>query len=248
MWTRANDNPFILPIVDESGNTAILQFANPNDRVTKNGKSEHKVIDKLSNSSDNISKLAVIHIDEIVSVSDENLPYFTSDNNHQWLDANGWLHRNANVINQKNGNIYNLTIDIAKTADGRTILYATDGKIKKVGSVQVNSLKIKVSGQDSNFFDSVPQSDENVNTQFSVSEDSEGEQPSSVGTPLRDLALAPTQEDIAPVAKNATTSFEAPIDAVKETTEENSVAENIAPVVEAITPMTEEEANVLISR
>lgn len=44
----------------------------------------------------------------------------------------------------------------------------------------------------------------------------EGEQPSSVGTPLRDLALAPTQEDI-------------------------------APVVEAITPMTEEEANALIA-
>ena len=41
-----------------------------------------------------------------------------------------------NVINQKNGNIYNLTVDIAKTADGRTILYATDGKIKKVTLIE----------------------------------------------------------------------------------------------------------------
>lgn len=192
---RATDNPFILPIVDESGNTTILQFAKPNERVTKNGKSEHKVIDKLSSSSDNISKLAVIHIDEIVSVSEENLPYFTSENKHQWLDENGWLHRNANVINQKNGNIYNVIIDIAKTADGRTILYATDGKIKKVGSVQVNSLKIKGSGQDSNFFGSVPQSEENVNTSAEKTSKELAKAKLSVSTDSNENNLTPEQQE-----------------------------------------------------
>ena len=165
---RASTNPFILPITDENGNTTILQFASPNDRVTKDGASNHKVLDKLTSSPDNISKLAVVHIDEIVSVSEENSPYYTNENNHQWLDKNGWLHRNANVINQKNGNIYNLTVDIAKAADGRTILYATEGKIKKVGSVQVNSLKIKGSGLNSNFSNKVAQNGSDVKPSLSA--------------------------------------------------------------------------------
>ncbi|MBO5319477.1 MAG: hypothetical protein J6B01_06705 [Ruminococcus sp.] len=172
---RSSKDPFIMPIVDENGNTTILQFANPKDRVRKNGGSDHNVLNELSSTSDNISKLAVVHIDEIVSVSEENSPYYTNENNHQWLDKNGWLHRNANVINRMNGNIYNLTIDIAKAADGRTILYATDGKIKKVGNVNVNSLKIKGSRQNSDFDGIIPQQDSNVNKQFSIS-DSDGNQ------------------------------------------------------------------------
>ena len=120
-------------------------------------------------STDNISKLAVIHNDEIISVSEENNPYYTTGNEHQWLDKNGWLHRKANVINSRNGNIYNLTVDIAKAKDGRTILYATNGKIKKVGNVQVGSLKIKGPGQNSNT-DIIPQTPEKVNRKNSISE------------------------------------------------------------------------------
>lgn len=159
---RSDSDPFILPVADESGNIQQLQFANVHDRVTKNGKSNHKVLDKLSSGPDNISKLAVVHIDEIVEVSDSDTPYHTTDNNHQWLDQNGWLHRTANVINAKNGNIYNLTLDIAKAQDGRHILYATNGNIKKVGNVQVNSLKIKGSGQNSNSTNNLSQTDTTV--------------------------------------------------------------------------------------
>ena len=167
---RAENNPFILPITDESGNTTLLQFASPKDRVKKDGSANpHKVLNELSSTSDNISKLAVVHIDEIVSVSEENSPYYTNENNHQWLDKNGWLHRNANVINQKNGNIYNLTVDIAKAADGRTILYATNGKINKVGNVNVNSLKIKGSRQNSNFDPNVAQNGNGVKHSLSDS-------------------------------------------------------------------------------
>lgn len=162
---RTASDPFILPIYDENGNETILQFARPNERVKKDDGTNHKVNDELASTSDNLSKLAVIHIDEIVTVSDENVPYFTEGGKHQWLDKNGWLHRNANVINKKNGNIYNVTIDIAKAADGRTILYATDGKIKKVGNVEVNSLKIKGSRQNSNYNGSIPQNGGNVKGQ-----------------------------------------------------------------------------------
>lgn len=218
---RAADNPFILPISDEGGDIVLLQFANPKDRITKDGASNHKVLDKLSSSSDNISKLAVIHIDEIVSVSEKNTPYFTNENNHQWLDQNGWLHRNANVINQKNGNIYNLTVDLAKTADGRTILYATDGKIKKVGNVQVNSLKIKGSGQNSNFNDSVSEKFENVNRGSSSNDikTSLGEDLAPVGNYSvygKDIALETAaqeaDEDIAPLQERYAAKTQQAID------------------------------------
>jgi hypothetical protein len=206
---RASTNPLIMPIVDENGNTTLLQFASPKETVRKNGGSKHNVLDELSRTSDNISKLAVIHIDEIVSVSEENSPYFTQGNEHGWMDKNGWLHRNANVINQKNGNIYNLTVDIAKTADGRTILYATKGKIKKVGTVKVNSLKIKGSRQNSNFSDILPQKEDSVKG-YSLS--AEDETPIKRGNlnikgedvllevPIRDdISKAETTEDIAPI-------------------------------------------------
>ncbi len=161
---RATENPVIMPIKDENGNTTLLQFANPNERVSKNGGLKHKVLNELSATNDNISKLAVVHIDEIVSVSNESSPYHTDENTHDWLDKNGWLHRNADVINSRNGNIYNLTFDIGKSADGRTILYAVNGKIKKVGNANVNSLKIKGSRQNSNYVNSIPQNPSNVNS------------------------------------------------------------------------------------
>lgn len=163
---RAANDPAILPIVDENGETTVLEFAKPDERVTKTDHTNHRVLNKFLKNNDNISKLAVIHIDEIVSVSEENSPYYTNEHNHQWMDEHGWLHRNANVINSKNGNIYNITLDIAKTADGRTILYATDGKTKKVGNANVNSLNIKGSKQNSNFSYSLSQDAPGVKNSF----------------------------------------------------------------------------------
>ncbi len=173
--SRSTSNPIIWQIKDENGELELLQFAKPNERTRKNGGSEHKVLDKLSSTSDNISKLAVIHIDEIVSESDENSPYYSSENNHGWLDKKGWLHRNVNVINAKNGAVYNIILDIAKTNDGRLILYATDGKIRKVGNVNVNSLKIKGSRQNSNLKTILSKDTQNVNTKFSIPSSTETE-------------------------------------------------------------------------
>lgn len=222
--SRSANNPVIMLITDENGEPVVLQFAKPNERVTKDGKSNHKVIDKLWSTSDNMSKLAVVHIDEVITTSEENLPYHTEENNHQWLDENGWLHRNANVINQRNGNIYNLKIDIAKTADGRNILYATDGKINRVGNVNVDSLKIKGLRQNSNSEIIVAEEEQKV--KHSVS-DSSGRQLSkgqreyfkasgnaqySLGADIapignynvrgKDIALGPIREDVAPVQQS----------------------------------------------
>ena len=65
----------------------------------------------------------------------------------------------------KNGGVkYNLTFDIAKASDGRTILYTTKGKIKKVGNAEVHSLKIRGAEQNSNFDESITDESENVKT------------------------------------------------------------------------------------
>ena len=79
-------------------------------------------------------------------------------------DGTEKVNRNANVVNKKNGTIYNLMFDIAKSEDGRTILYATDGKIERVGHAEVNSLKIKGSGQESDSTDTLSQKNGAVNT------------------------------------------------------------------------------------
>ncbi len=167
VYNRSENNPFIMTVADEKGKTQVIEFAKKGERASKNGGKEHLVLNELIRADDNISKLSTVHIDEVIEVSEENNPYYSSENSHGWLDANGWLHRNANVINAKNGNIYNITVDIAKTADGRTILYATKGKIKKVGQTKVNSLKLKGSTSHSNFKDSVVQNGANVNTEKS---------------------------------------------------------------------------------
>ena len=161
---RSENEPFILQIADENSNKQDLTFAKKSDQVQKNGGSKHKALSKIYQSSDNISKLSTIHIDEIIEVSEENNPYYTSENSHGWFDKNGWLHRNANVINAKTGAIYNVTVDIAKTADGRTVLYATQGKIKRVGQAKVSSLVIRGSSPHSNSKGSISHSTEKSNS------------------------------------------------------------------------------------
>lgn len=89
----------------------------------------------------------------------------------------------------------------------------------------------------------------NEDERFSLSK--EGEQPSTIGTPLKDLAL---EQDIAPVKETAPTRVEIPNKAKNTNVGTVAKVDDIAPIVETtvkapmpneITPMTEEEANAL---
>jgi len=66
---RSENNPVIMPVFDEKGHEQVLTFAKKNDRISKNGNS-NRVINELYKTNDNISKLSVIHIDEIVEISE----------------------------------------------------------------------------------------------------------------------------------------------------------------------------------
>lgn len=185
---RVGRSTFIMPVLDENGEIQNLEFARPEDRVRKNDSKEHSVISELYQTSDNISKLAAIHVDEVVEVSGEKEPYYTGPDGHGWLDENGWLHRTAYVINSKNGNIYQITMDIAKARDGRVILYALNGKTKKVGTAKVNSLKLRGSTQRTNFEDRVSRDDEKVKYSFSEEVDQiEDEHEMAFDALLRDV-------------------------------------------------------------
>lgn len=155
---RISRDTTIMPVFDEKGNKQILQFAKSNERVNN-----HPVNGELYMSKDNVSKLSVVHIDEIIEVSKEKTPYFSDSQGHGWLDEKGWLHRKAYVANTKNGGIYEISIDIAKTRDGRTILYSLSGKTKRIGDAEVSSLvKQAALSKNSYSVSSISNPDENV--------------------------------------------------------------------------------------
>ncbi len=110
-----------LAIYDENWYTETVKIARYQDRVTKTGaKNSHRVIDDLArNQGDNIKNLAVAHIPELLVVSTYDKGNL--DNNHQWLDQNGWTHRKAYLCD-KAGKIYEATLNIAEGRD-RRILY-----------------------------------------------------------------------------------------------------------------------------
>ena len=56
------------------------------------------------------------------------------------------MHRSTYVINAKNGEIYEVTIDIAKAEDGRLIAYAIKRNKEKIGNVALGSITKKVNG------------------------------------------------------------------------------------------------------
>ena len=149
---------------DENGKEEIIEFAKPNERVTKNGaNNSHKVIDKLSRKSDRNSKLVIVHSDEVINISEKQNE--NAEHSHQWLDENGWEFRNAFVMD-KYGKIYSVTLNIAKFKDGRNILYDIN-KINEVGyGVVLSNAKGKRSSHiNPNFVtSSISQSENNVNT------------------------------------------------------------------------------------
>lgn len=149
---------------DENGKEEIIEFAKPNERVTKNGaNNSHKVIDKLSRKSDRNSKLVIVHSDEVINISEKQNE--NAEHSHQWLDENGWEYRNA-IVMDKYGKLYSVTLNIAKSKDGRNILYDIN-KINEVGyGVVLSNAKGKRSSHiNPNFINnSISQSENNVNT------------------------------------------------------------------------------------
>ena len=128
-----------IPVLDEYGNEEIIEFAKPRDRVTKEGKiKSRRAIDKLKTKRDNNSKLVIVNLEEIIPVS--TFDGKSDENTHQWLDEKGWEYRTAYVL-MKDARLYSVTLNIAKTKDGRNVLYDVNRiyKIKEIGQASLLS-------------------------------------------------------------------------------------------------------------
>lgn len=156
---------------DENGNEEVISFAEKNERITKDGSNnQRKVIDKLVRKNGMNEQLAVAHAVELISAS-EKIDLFSNENNHQWLDKNGWEYRIVYIQNRKNKKVYSAILNIANTKDGRKILYDIN-KITEVKDAVGASVPLK-SGMGaartitSAIDESIPKSNDDVNKNFS---------------------------------------------------------------------------------
>lgn len=174
------------------GSAEVISFAKANERVTKDGaNNSHKVIDKLARAKGNINSLGIVHIDELMQTAmtyEEN-----KEHSHQWLDENGWERRRA-YMQDKNGSIYETTLNIAKTRDGRNILYALS-QTKKVDDGEVSSASKEegLAHKQSTFDSIVPQGETSVNSNYMQNE---GENTANAKTETSQQSSSATAEEI----------------------------------------------------
>lgn len=124
--------------VYNDGKPELIYLAKKNERAKKDGSGNaNRVIDKLARhrSNDNIRQLSIIHINELAETSNYSME--SKENSHQWLDENGWEFRTA-YAKDKSGRIYEMSLNIGKSRDGRKILYDINN-IKEIDSGDVAS-------------------------------------------------------------------------------------------------------------
>ena len=163
---------------DEAGNAETVYLARENDRVKKDGaKNSHKVIDKLARyKGDNIRALATVHLPEaLVTSKNETSTY---EHSHKWMDEKGWIYRTA-YLQDRNGNIYEATLNIADGRDRRILYDITnirkiDTKKEATGGVVSSTETGRDSHTNGNFQHSIIEEENNVKQRFSVEKDSAG--------------------------------------------------------------------------
>ena len=125
-------------IHNEDGSVEEICFARTNERVRKdNANNSHKVINKLALSNNNIRNLCILQIYDVLKLSF--IIGYSNQHTHQWLDEYGWEYRKV-FLRDKYNNVWEAVLNIAKTHNGRCILYDIN-KIKKVEQAIVSSFK-----------------------------------------------------------------------------------------------------------
>ena len=115
------------PVEDIHGNMIVVEFAGEKERVHKDGANGgHPALGEFLSEKDGLTKIAILNVKELMQNSTPDVPY--EDHQHKWLDEGGWHNRTAYMLYKDA--IYPVHLRIAKTDDGRYILYAIK-KIKK---------------------------------------------------------------------------------------------------------------------
>lgn len=162
---------------DGNGNEVDIQISEPNARFkNRSGKSKPVNKDLTTKYIGNETKQeAVVLVDELIEAANfdkSKAPEYS----HGWLDNNGknnWDYWTT-FVQDRNGTIWEATLNIANAANGEKILYDIN-PIKKVGQSVKSDTSLLMTGQPENSGTSsvrasIRSSSENVNKQFSVSE------------------------------------------------------------------------------
>ena len=158
-----------IPVADSSGNVEIIEFAGEKETVRKNKKS-HPVLGELAYTKGDTRKQVIVNAQEVIGESAYDPEYSSSDNEHGWLDKNGWESRKTYVLTQ-DGMLYEAYLKIAKAQDGRNILYAVNLDINKGIAVDQDATSKKaavIAAMPSGV--NVAQEDGSVKPKFSLSD------------------------------------------------------------------------------
>lgn len=112
-------------VLDKDGNVETLVFAKADDYVSKNGRNRHPVLGELAYTSGSTRKEVIVNLPEVAAQSQYDPKFSSGDNEHDWLDRNGWESRKTYVL-ADDGKIYEAYLKIGKAEDGRNILYAVN--------------------------------------------------------------------------------------------------------------------------
>lgn len=108
-------------VLNNDGTSEIVEFAKVNERFRKDGSTSPKrVLGKLERAIGSTEKLVIINAKEVTEIS--TFANHKPNDGHQWLDQNGWDERKTFVMTSDQV-IYPVILHIAKTRDGRNILY-----------------------------------------------------------------------------------------------------------------------------
>ncbi len=134
-----------IAVYSNSGEVEIIEFAGEKERVQKDGaKNKHPVIGELTQAKNEIKKLVILNSAETAEIS--KFAQHRKEHTHQWLDENGWDERISHVMT-RDGIVYPAILHIAKTKDGRNILYDINVKIRKGVAADKNATSLRAKKQ-----------------------------------------------------------------------------------------------------
>lgn len=102
-----------LKVFDSSGKAEIIEFARPDETVSKNEK-RHPALGELAYAKGDTRKQVIVNAKEVIETSLHQPEADSNENSHGWLDENGWKKRSAYVLTE-DGMIYKAWLRIART-------------------------------------------------------------------------------------------------------------------------------------
>ena len=134
---------------DKNNNAVNIEFAKPNEKFVNSQGQKRLVNDDLMKKFNGkaIKRESVVVADELIEASKDDGEH-PAKKSHDWLDnygKNKWNYRNV-YVQERDGSVWEATLNIANANDGRKILYdidpikMTEGSVKSVPTTVTNTV------------------------------------------------------------------------------------------------------------